>query len=608
MQIKTTSSQTILSIREFLGLNENPDGLTAIKAGEMSEMKNFRITDDKHLQIRPGSKTVVDLAAALTAAGGSGGGLHGLWRGYVGAKERTLVAYGGYLWDVDVGAGSARSLGQATESETSFFGFGGKVYLLNSVDYMSWDGGDTTQFQTVEGYVPLVMISTKPDGSGAELEGLNLLTDKRRVQFSPDGTSKEFVLPEDELSEIVSLTLGGAETAAYTSDLTRGAVTMNSAPAAGTNTLEVTYRKGSSDRSLVTGMRYAELYNGNTDSRVFLYGDGSNRAIYSGISYSDGQPSAEYFPALYEVAVGDQNTPLTALVRHYSRLMAFKPNSAWAITYSTLDLSDSSSTAAFYVQPVNRQFGNEALGQVHLLENDPLTLDAGSVYQWKSSGYSTYITSNETNAKRISSRIERTLRNCELSDIRVANIKHDHEYWFMLGEGRALIYKYGIDAWYSYEDLPFDRVFEADTETYGVGSDGRIVHFSRDYRNDDGAALDCYAETGAMDFDRDWLLKYSPMLFVAMQPESGARITVTTETNKRSDYPEKLVAYSLATFSHMDFSHFSFAINRKPQVKRVKIKVKKATYYRLIYKSRSSSATATVIQTDVKLRYAGNVK
>jgi hypothetical protein len=111
-----------------------------------------------------------------------------------------------------------------------------------------------------------------------------------------------------------------------------------------------------------------------------------------------------------------------------------------------------------------------------------------------------------------------------------------------------------------------------------------------------------------MDFDKDWLLKYSPMIFVTIQPESGARVTVTAETNRRSDYPEKVVASSLATFSHVDFRHFSFNTNRKPQTERIKMKVKKATFYKLVFKSFSNSATATILETDIHLRYGGNVK
>ena len=65
---------------------------------------------------------------------------------------------------------------------------------------------------------------------------------------------------------------------------------------------------------------------------------------------------------------------------------------------------------------------------------------------------------------------------------------------------------------------------------------------------------------------------------------------------------------SIATFTHVDFNHFSFRTNHKAQVKRLKLKVKKAVFYRLVFKSVSASATATVLETDIQLRYAGNVK
>ena len=613
-KITAKDNSSILKIKSFLGLNENPDGDTTLKVGEMAEMRNFRVTQDKHLQIRPGSKTILSLADVLAALGDEDAGgtsethVYGVWRGIAGASECILAAFGGHVWAVDADNGTASEKGACPESEVTFFGFGGKVYLLGGGAYKSWDGGSETGFETVEGYVPLIQTATTPKGEGTLVENVNRLTGKRRVEFSPDGTAKVFQLPEKDIDEVSSVKSGGEAVTDCTMNLENGTVTFSAAPAAGTNTVEIEYRKGDGAREDVTGMLYSELYNGATDTRVFLYGDGTNRAIYSGVPYATGKASAEYFPDLYEVAVGESNTPLTALVRHYSRLMAFKTDSAWAIAYGDISLADGASTAAFYVQPVNRQFGNEAPGQVRLLENNPLTLDAGSVYQWRSgSSYSSYISNNENNAKRISDRVSATLKGFSLPAVRTANIKSDHEYWFLSGR-RALILNYANDAWYLYEDLPFDRMLEKDGTVLGFADDGKVVEFSRKYRNDDGAAINCYAATGAMDFDRDWLLKYSPMIFVAMQPESNARIAVTVETNRRSDYPEKTVAYNLATFLHVDFNHFSFATNRKPQVKKVKMKVKKATFYRLIFKSNSASATATIIETDIRLRYAGNVK
>ena len=611
MQVKVKNDVSIFTIRQFLGLNENPDGITTLKNGEMSEMRNFRITQDKHLQIRPGCKSIISLADAVVDAGGTvedTDRVYGVWRGTVGSAEHTIAAFAGYVFDVDLDTPAARSLGQAAKADTTFFAFNNKVYLLDGTNYKSWDGGALTQFQNVTPYIPLVQTATTPGGSGTQLESVNRLTVQKRVQFSPDGNADTFQLPEKNITSVDKVKLNGTETSSYTPNTTNGTVKMSSIPAAGTNTLEVTYSKGTDGSSEVKAMRYAELYNGATDTRVFLYGDGTNKTIYSGIEYSTGNVSAEYFPALAEIAVGEANTPVTALTRHYSRMMAFKPNSTYVINYGTITLADGSTTAAFTCQPVNRQFGNEALGQVKLLENNPLTLDVGSVYQWKSSGYSTYITSNENNAVRVSDRVAKTLNDYTLADIKTCNIKHDHEYWFMLGGGKALILNYANDTWYYYKDLPFNTPLEVENETYGFGDDGTVAHFDVKYRNDLGVKIDAYAATGAMDFDKDWLLKYSPMLFVAMQPQSNARVYVSVESNRRSDYPKKLVAYGLSTFSHLDFNHFSFGTNRKPQVKRVKMKVKKATFYRLIFESNSATATATIIETDIKLRYAGSVK
>lgn len=699
-QISTKSDNTILKIQAFLGLNENPDGTTTLKNGELSEMRNFRITQDRHLQIRPGSKTVVSLAEAWEAAGGEDTyGVEnprfcGVWRGSVSGTERTVVSYGGGLWDVDVEHGTAGPIGKCTQDETTFFGFGNKVYMLNGHEYKSWDAGAGHVFETVAGYVPLVQTATTPAGAGTLIENVNRLTPQRKVEFSPDGTSTVFQLPEKNIdsvdrveapgvsgetataatttisggsvtisdagafmSRIRALGGGGAGDyvftystsnkwtisigssvysgytnlnsifglsvtgtpangntitvtvgANYTVNLEEGTITFTTAIAAGTNTMSVVYSKDGGLRSRVEAMRFSEFYNGNTDTRVFLYGDGTNVTIYSGIDGDTGKPSAEYFPDLYEVAVGESNTPVTALVRHYSRLMAYKPRSAWNIQYGQIDLAGGLMTSAFYCQPVNRQLGNDVPGQVKLLENNPVSMDNGSIYQWRSgSNYGIIIGSTENNAKRVSDRVSRTFRAFDVNNVKTFVLNRDHEFWFC-ENGKALILNFSNDTWYLYENLPFSDVLEVDGEKYGFSASGNVMHFSRNYRNDDGETIDCYAATGSMDFERDWLTKYSPMIYVAMQPEANARITVTTETNRRSDYADKVVAYNLSTFSHLDFKHFSFATNRKPQVKRLKIKVKKATYYKLIFKSNSASATATVIETDVVLRYAGSVK
>ena len=53
------TNDSVYKIGKFLGINENPDGDTGLKMGEASEMLNWRITKDNHLQLRPGYAQVV---------------------------------------------------------------------------------------------------------------------------------------------------------------------------------------------------------------------------------------------------------------------------------------------------------------------------------------------------------------------------------------------------------------------------------------------------------------------------------------------------------------------------------------------------------------------
>lgn len=609
-QISASSGTSVLKIKQFLGLNENPDGDTKIKVGELSEMRNFAITQDGHLQIRPGTKSIFDLRKKWDEWASSNETktdtpvFSGAWYGTVTGKSHLLCAFGGVIFDVDLLLETSVVVGTCTQDKTSFFGFSDKVYLLNGHEYKSWNGETGTSFEDVVGYIPVTVTACTPEGSGTMLENVNRLNGFRRVKYSPDGEATVFQLPEKEVDEIVSVT--GTDIT-HTDDLEKGTLTFSSAVEKGTNTVVVTYRKGEGARNEVTGMTLSELYNGSNDTRVFLYGDGSNKMIYSGIDGDTGLPSADYFPDLYEASVGESNLPITSLVRHYARLLVFKPGSAWSVQYSTMTLDTGVTTSAFYVLPVNRLLGNDAMGQVKLVENNPLSLDGSSIYQWRSTSTSGNITSSEQNAKRVSDRIASTLKGFDIPSTITFNSRFNHEFWF-LSNGNALILNYVNDTWYYYTNMPFLQMLEIESKVVGFREDGKIVEISRQYRNDDGLEIDAYAATGSMDFDKDWLLKYSPMIFVAMEPESNARITVTVQSNRRSDYPEKVVAYSFCSFSNADFSHWSFRTNRKPQVDRVKMKVKKATFYKLIFKSFSASATATILETDIQLRYSGNVK
>lgn len=582
----------VVQIRRWLGLNESPDGDTGLKGGEGAVMKNFRVTREGHLQLRPGSATVCRL---------SDGPVRGLWQGFVEGKRQVLAACGGHLWRItpqEEGLWEKEELGEIHDGRTTFFGFDRKVYLLTGGGYYYWDGAG--RVRPVEGYVPLVAVATPPAGGGTELEGLNLLTGKRRQRFSPDGSATVFQLCESDIDEVTAVE--GTELS-YTVDKKAGKLTFAKAPAAGTDCLTVTYRKGEGQREQVEKMTCAERYSGAADARVFLYGDGSNSCLYSGLE-ENGRPSAEYFPALNSLTVDSANTPITGMIRHYDRLLCFKSDAAYAISQGSLTLADGRVEPAFYVTTVNREVGNVPLGQVRLVDNDPRTLFAGGCYQWAST---LSATRDERNARRLSRRVAQTLAGFDLAGCVTYDDGAEEEYYIACGE-KCLVHNYGNDSWYLYEGLDV-AVMERLEEglCFGTG-DGRLCRLSRACRNDDARAIDARWESGAMDFDRAWLGKYSAYVWCAIKPEAQALLHMTAETDGRSGYPVKTLAAGLSSFGHASFAHWSFGVNRKPKVIRSRLKVKGCTYWKLILSSRSASATATVLEVDVKARYGGMAK
>lgn len=604
-QINATAAERVFQIKSWLGLHQNPDGDTKLKMGEAAEMRNFRITRDGNLQRRPGTFTV--------AAFDEGSPVRGMWSGYVRGEEVFLAACNGKIYSLseqENGQFLADELGEMdTENEVHFFGFSDIVYMLNGKEYKQWDG---VELADVHGYRPLVNIAVLPDNtSREELEHVNKLCGERRMWISGDGEGKTFTLPEKGIASVDYVkNLATDEllsTNAYTADLEAGTVSFAEAPADAVNSFEIGWTMAETYRHEVSRMRYSELYSGSTDTRVFLYGDGSNEALYSGMDY-DGMPRADYFPDMNEVRVGDANTPITGMIRQYSTLVCFKTNSAWSIQFGTVTLDDGLQTEAFYVNPTNRSIGNEAPGQVRLVLNAPFTLHGRDIYEWRNtSSFSSNLSRDERQTKRISDRVYASLTNFDFKKCYCYDNNHTQEYYVCFDK-RALVYNYAADAWYFYTGFDVSCMANWRGELYIGASDGKVNHFGYEHLNDNGVAIDAYWESGSMSFGQDYMRKYAAMLWIGIEPESRAEVTVTVMTDKKSSYAEKVVLSSLSTFDSVNFADWSFRTNRKPFMKRLKIKAKKFVFYKLVFKTESPDTTATILAADMRVRFQGNAK
>lgn len=608
-EIKATTNEKVFPLKAFLGLNQNPDGDTKLKMGEAAAMNNFRITRDRNLQRRPGTKTILDFQ--------TGKPVKGLWVGYVGGTEYMLGASDGKLyklWDDASDEFGMTEIGAvSTDKDVHIFGFENKAYILDGSSYREWDG---ETLAVVHGYRPLVKTNIPPDDvtdmSGL-LENVNRLCKERRVWISPDGTGTVFHLPEDDLDSVdYVLFFGDGEnltpTEDYTVDLAAGTVTFLQTPPQMVNAYEIGYTVKTDQRTDVERMQYSELFAGTQDTRIFLYGDGTNRTIYSGIDYN-GKPRADYFPDLYEALVGDENTPITGMIRHYSSLACYKKDSAWSISASSLTLAEGLNIPAFYVTPVNKAIGLAAPGQVRLVMNSPFTLFGNDCYEWKNSSYYTSnLTRDERQAKRISDRVWATLQGYKIEQCYCYDDNDAQEYYICY-DGDALIYNYAADAWSHYTHFPASSMANISEDLYIGTPDGKLKHFSSDYMDDDGEVIPAYWESGSMSFNQDYMRKYSAMAWVGVKPESNTELIITAKTDKKT-CDQKTITTKAYQF---DFNEFAFDTLQfdelyDPQMYREKIKAKKGVFYKLIFYNEKAGTRCTVLAADIRVRFTGFAK
>jgi hypothetical protein len=63
-----------------------------------------------------------------------------------------------------------------------------------------------------------------------------------------------------------------------------------------------------------------------------------------------------------------------------SKLLVFKNDGTHSISYEPVTLTDGNTIAGFFLRPMNKEFGNEILGQVQTVNNYPRTITKDGLY------------------------------------------------------------------------------------------------------------------------------------------------------------------------------------------------------------------------------------
>lgn len=618
----------MFTVDKFLGINESGDGDTELKMGEASRMENFTITDAYNLSLRPGIQRM-DFEGIRTP-----GTLLGAWAGFIGTDDLLVLC--DFAGGIDrlfvyrkneegrrvliVKQESVLGLTSALDAYVNIFTFNGLLYVMSVEKTVVYESG---KFVEKKPYIPLVIAGAEPAGGGTTLENINLLTGLRRMNFSADGTSTAYVLP-DEAVGVVSVTIDNVvqENGIGSFDATKHTYSFANAPVKGVGNVEITYSTDedveAEARMQILSCKLREEYNGSTDTRLFMAGNGTNMCYYSGVT-QEGEATALYFPAMNEVAVDMSGSAITGLVRHYSKLLVFKNDGTHSISYEPVTLTDGNTIAGFFLRPMNREFGNEILGQVQTVNNYPRTITKDGIYEWRitSSYYK-----DERYANRISDMVEHSLEKADISKIVTCDDDFRKNYYVFLNdlEGTVLVNRYELNkgnTWCVYKSSLCrnvryamihggDMVFCNDTEAF-LFEEG----LTRDAALEIGGTpqqIKALWESGFMHFGADFRRKYSSEIYVSVRPQANSQIIVTAETDKRSDYLEKIIENDVFQWSNAGFPRWSFNTNDRPTINRVRLKVKKFVYYKLVFRIDKEAAQGTILSVDQKIRFASMAK
>lgn len=611
------ATQKMFTVDKFKGVSEATDGYSELGQGFASRISNWNITDAGNISVRSGFSPVPYFAdgAAIVAVYSAfiRNDEYLIAVTYDGTDTISVHRKEGTIFTLAASRTGLLGIGSETEV-VKIFPFGDKVYIQSAGTDVSISFGDQMQITVETPYVPTVVTGAAPTGGGTALDNLNLLSSKRKIRFSADGSATTYVLPEEATALVGAETDSGSIAATF--DASSHSVKFASAPVKGVNNLTITYdtdpEAAASYRKKVTAMRFWEAYNGSTDTRLFFYGDGSNVALYTGVE-DTGKASPLYVPAMNEICVDFSGSPITGMIRDHSSLMVYKPDGTSSIIYEPVTLADGSVIAGFYLRAVNRNVGSDCMGQVDLVNNYPRTIHAGALYEWRmpSSYYN-----DERYCKRISDPIAKSLAGANSAKIVTCDDNRSHTHYIFLGddEGTILVHRYALDVWTVYHCPMAVDVRSAfcceDTLVFATATQVFFLDETARYDNDGQTdhPITALWESGYMDFGEDYRRKFNTYLWLSIKPESYSCVTITAATDRKGTYAEKTIRSELFDYGKINYAKWSYDVSSAIRTRRIKLKVKKAIFYKLIIKVTEPGARGTVLGYDQLVRFTSLVK
>ncbi|MBE6538495.1 MAG: hypothetical protein E7671_03415 [Ruminococcaceae bacterium] len=526
---------------------------------------NFRILPDGSLEKRQGFSLLMELPGEPRA----------FWSGYLDGDEITFALIGSAVYSVDTESKRVTLLGTVDSSEgrAEFFFYRGFLYLADGAGLYRYDGED---FEDFSGYVPLYGKDWSDRFAGEVYEPVNFLSDKIRITYAIREDTAAFNLGI-KCSEILSISVNGND---FMNKVSLGedgkTIRVNTGSISDGALIKMCLRLDESECSKeeLIGVTRATVYGGADDGRILLYGGSDASKVFasryvSRSSYiesleADNTSNDVYFPVTDTVSVTDGRYPITALCRHYDRLLIFTAKETWMADFTKTSGSP-------YIVPINSSVGCLSENGAALGGNSPYTVSEGGIYRWTSDSDER----NECNAVLISGEIGDMLDSSFFDHAVAFYLRERGEIWFAdpdSDEQQVFIYSVSGQRWYRFDGIAVDRFFSYKGEVGMLY--GKYIFAFSDVNLFDSSAngvvksnIEAYYESNLTDFGYPERVKHLKRVLVTaylegedisitLKGDTGGEQTITIREKEDADgiYPTYLDAHSgIGRFREMNY-------------------------------------------------------
>ena len=437
----------------FRGIDDRPSRNSIPHA---ADMVNFKINEDGSLQKRCGFLPVMSFSSNLRA----------VWSGKLDGRERVYVIYSNKVATVDPDTLYVSDIGsiRSQSGHANFIFFDANLYVKDSLGFYLISSDEVRK---VEGYAPLYAKDWPSAAVGEMNEPPNLIS--RRIRMSYIVTEPNIYLRvEHLLSSVDAVYVNGirrTDENSYYFDSSLMCVCVLNIQVGDKVELYLTLDDSEmmSESADILGCQQAFVYGGSSSSRFFLWG-GSHADVVYGSSdiddtsledskkvYADSMPL--YVKENAAFPMGREKKRISAVCRHYDRMLIFTADDTWMAKYPAADGEPLDAVT------VNSTYGCTSDGAALMLGNDPICISKRSILKWTSDTDEL----NECNAYSISEEIESRLDASFFENATIFADRGTGELYFCDPSdenGVVWIYASRTKNWYKYDGVGAESFLE----------------------------------------------------------------------------------------------------------------------------------------------------